>query len=184
MADTPSPRPIDAPLPLPRRAALVRGLHLGLGLGLGASALLLGGCASLLQREPVRVDVVGVEPLPGEGLELRMALKLRVTNPNDNALDFDGLSVTLDVRGSRFASGVSNEKGSVPRFGEAVITVPVSVSALSLVRQAMGVANGNGPMDRVEYVLKGRLAGTALGGVSFTSSGELMLPKGLGLPGR
>lgn len=184
MADTPSPRPIDAPLPLPRRAALVRGLHLGLGLGLGASALLLGGCASLLQREPVRVDVVGVEPLPGEGLELRMALKLRVTNPNDNALDFDGLSVTLDVRGSRFASGVSNEKGSVPRFGEAVITVPVSVSALSLVRQAMGVANGNGPTDRVEYVLKGRLAGTALGGVSFTSSGELMLPKGLGLPGR
>lgn len=184
MADTPSPRPIDAPLPLPRRAALVHGLHLGLGLGLGASALLLGGCASLLQREPVRVDVVGVEPLPGEGLELRLALKLRVTNPNDNALDFDGLSVTLDVRGSRFASGVSNEKGSVPRFGEAVITVPVSVSALSLVRQAMGVASGNGPMDRVEYVLKGRLAGTALGGVSFTSSGELMLPKGLGLPGR
>lgn len=177
MANTTTLRPIDAPHPLPRRAALVHGL--GLGLGLGASALLMSGCASLLQREPVRVDVVGVEPLPGEGLELRMALKLRVTNPNDNALDFDGLSVTLDVRGSRFASGVSNERGSVPRFGEAVISVPVSVSALSLVRQAMGVASGNGPTDRVEYVLKGRLAGTALGGVSFTSSGELVLPKGL-----
>ncbi|WP_338439574.1 LEA type 2 family protein [uncultured Aquabacterium sp.] len=180
MVNIPSPPPTDISQPLPRRAALVGGWRLGLGAG----ALLLSGCASLLQREPVRVDVVGVEPLPGEGLELRLALKLRVTNPNDNALDFDGLSVTLDVRGSRFASGVSNERGSVPRFGEAVIGVPVSVSALSLVRQAMGVASGSGPTDRVEYVLRGRLSGTALGGVSFTSSGELMLPKGLGLPGR
>lgn len=141
---------------------------------LGATSLALGGCATLMSREPVRVNVVGVEPLPGEGLEARLALKLRVVNPNDSALSFDGLSVSLEVRGQHFASGVSNERGEVPRFGETLITVPVSVSALSLVRQAMEVARGESP--RIDYVLKGRLAGTVLGSVSFSSRGEIDLP--------
>lgn len=158
----------DTRTPTSRRAALS---------ALAGGLLALAGCASLLQREPVRVNLVGVEPLPGEGLEVRLALKLRVTNPNDAALDFDGLSVALDVRGKPFANGVSSERGSVPRFGEAVITVPVSVSALSLVRQAMGVASGGS--NRLDYVLKGRLAGTAIGGVSFESRGEVDLPKGV-----
>ncbi len=141
---------------------------------LSAAALTLSGCAGLLGREPVRVNVVGVEPLRGEGLEARMALKLRVINPNDAAISYDGLSVELDVRGQHFASGVSNERGEVPRFGEALITVPVSVSALSLMRQAMDMARGGS--SRIDYVLKGRLAGTALGSVGFSSSGEVDPP--------
>lgn len=147
---------------------------------LSAAALTLSGCAGLLGREPVRVNVVGVEPLRGEGLEARMALKLRVINPNDAAISYDGLSVELDVRGQHFASGVSNERGEVPRFGEALITVPVSVSALSLMRQAMDMARGGS--SRIDYVLKGRLAGTALGSVGFSSSGEVDLPSELMRP--
>lgn len=116
----------------------------------------------------------GRRALRGEGLEARLALKLRIVNPNDAAITYDGLSVSLDVRGQHFASGVSNERGEVPRFGEALITVPVSVSALSLVRQALDVARGGSP--RIDYVLKGRLAGTALGSVGFSSQGEIDLP--------
>jgi len=146
---------------------------------MGACTLALpwafSGCASLLGHEPVRVNLVGVEPLRGEGLEARLALKLRVVNPNDVAITYDGLSVDLDVRGQRLASGVSNDKGEVPRFGEAIITVPVSVSALSLVRQAMDMARG-GSGSRIDYVLTGRLAGTALGSVGFSSRGEVDLP--------
>lgn len=153
-------------------------------LSMGACALALpwafSGCASLLGHEPVRVNVVGVEPLRGEGLEARLALKLRVVNPNDAAIAYDGLSVNLDVRGQHFASGVSNEKGEVPRFGEALITVPVSVSALSLVRQAMEMARGGG--SRIDYVLTGRLAGTALGSLGFSSRGEVDLPAELMRP--
>lgn len=164
--------------PMPdRRRSLRRGLR---WLTAGTFAMALAGCAGLLGGEPVRVNVVGVEPLRGEGLEARMALKLRVVNPNDAAITYDGLSVELEVRGQHFASGVSNERGEVPRFGEALITVPVSVSALSLVRQAMGVARGASP--RIDYVLKGRLAGTALGSVRFSSSGEVDLPSELMRP--
>src|SRR5208282_4170407 len=92
------------------------------GAGVLSAAWMLAGCVNLGLREPVQVNVVGIEPLPGEGMEMRMAVKLRLQNPNDVAMDFDGISIVLDVRGSTFATGVSSERGSVPRFGETVVT--------------------------------------------------------------
>jgi LEA14-like dessication related protein len=135
----------------------------------------LAACASLTGREPVSVDVVGLEPLSSQGMEGRFAVKLRVQNPNETAVDFDGVSVTLDVRGTRLASGVSDVRGTVPRFGETVITVPVTVPVTAMLRQALGFASGD--RTRVDYELRGRLAGPRFGGVSFKSSGELTLPQ-------
>ena len=147
--------------------------------GVLAVSCVLAGCAGLGLSEPVQVNVVGIEPLPGEGMEVRMAVKLRVQNPNDAALDFDGISMTLDVHGSTFATGVSDARGSVPRFGETVITVPVSVSALAAVRQVIALATGD--RSRVDYALRGRLSGPALGTMRFESKGEVALPQALGL---
>src|SRR5690606_23623687 len=107
--------------PNDRRALLCAGLLLA-----------LAGCASLGLRDPVAVNGVGLEPLPGEGREGRFLLKLRVQNPNETAIEFDGVYVELELRGSRLATGVSDERGSVPRFGEKVIALPVSVSASAM----------------------------------------------------
>ncbi|HKU70679.1 MAG TPA: Water stress and hypersensitive response domain-containing protein, partial [Burkholderiales bacterium] len=46
-------------------------------------------CASLPDRDPVQVQVAGIEPLPGEGMEMRMLVKLRVQNPNNDPVDYD-----------------------------------------------------------------------------------------------
>ena len=48
----------------------------------------------------------------------------------------------MDVRGKSFAAGVSDARGSVPRFGEVVLAVPVTVSAFAAVRQVIGFAGG------------------------------------------
>lgn len=146
----------------------------------GAGSAMLSACANLTDRETVRVNLVGMDLLPGEGMEVRMAVKLRIQNPRDTALDFDGIAIDLDVRDANFASGVSSERGSIPRFGETVVTVPVSVSALAMLRQAMGVASG-ASLTHIDYVLRGRLAGAGFGGLRFSSSGEIDLPKGLGM---
>ena len=138
-----------------------------------SGALLLAACASLTGREPLSVDVAGLEPLPSQGMEGRFLVKLRVQNPNETPVDFDGVSLRLDVRGQRLASGVSDARGTVPRFGETVLAVPVSVPVTAMVRQAMGLASGN---DRLDYELTGRLAGTGFGGVPFSATGELTLP--------
>lgn len=146
--------------------------------GAGAAAVALAGCAGLAGVEPLRVNVVDIAPLPGEGMELRLAVKLRVQNPNDAAFDFHGVSLTLDVRGATFASGVSSVGGSVPGFGEQVVTVPVSIGALAAVRQVIGLVADQSP--KFDYVMRGRLGGGPFGGHTFEAKGVLELPQGFG----
>jgi hypothetical protein len=57
----------------------------------------LAGCASITGRVPPKVHVVGLERLPSESFEIRFGVKLRIQNPGDASLEFDGLSVDLDV---------------------------------------------------------------------------------------
>lgn len=132
----------------------------------------LAGCAALSGRDPLRVDVAGIEPLPGEGLELRLAIRLRVQNPNETPVEFDGAALDLEVDGRTLASGVTDRAGSVPRFGEAVVTVPVTISAWNALRQAMRLADGS-PRDALPVVLRGKLAAGAFGTVRFAKDATL-----------
>lgn len=141
--------------------------------------LALSGCAGLSTRDPVRVNLVGLEPLQGEGFELRFALKLRVQNPNDHPIDYDGLALQLDVNDRTFATGVSDARGSVPRFGEAVVSVPVTVSALSAFRQALELGS-RADLDRLPYTLSGKLGGGPFGVQRFSERGTLSLPAATG----
>lgn len=116
--------------------------------------------------------------MPGEGMELRLLVKLRVQNPNDTPIDYDGVALDLDVMGRDFANGVSDQAGTVPRFGEAVVAVPVTVSLMRMARQVLGMLDGK-PVDRVTYSMSGKLHGASMFGTQrFTSKGEFELPKG------
>ena len=141
-----------------------------------SGGLLAGGCASLQGREPLQVMLAGVEPLQGQGLEVRMLVKLRVQNPNDQPLDFNGVSVQMDVQGKRFATGVSDAAGSVPRFGETIVDVPVSISMFSIARQALDVMTSGSVPGTIAYEMTGTLAGPALKSAHFKSKGEFTLP--------
>jgi LEA14-like dessication related protein len=136
--------------------------------------LSLTACATLPGADPLRVDLVGVEALPGQGLEMRLAVKLRVQNPNDAPMDYDGVALVLEVRGHDFASGVSDARGSIPRFGEAVLEVPVTVSAMAILRQAYAMATGDNA--RLSYVARGKLSGSGFGAARFESRGDFDLP--------
>lgn len=114
---------------------------------------------------------------------MRLLLKLRVQNPNDQPLDFNGVSVRMDVQGKRFATGVSDAAGSVPRFGETIVDVPVSISFFHIARQAVGVMT-NGYRDKLAYEVTGKLAGPGFDSLRFNSSGELKLPAEIFEPDR
>jgi LEA14-like dessication related protein len=139
------------------------------------AALIAGGCASLPGRDPPQVTVVDVEPLDSEGLELRMLVKLRVVNPNDQPIDYDGVYVKLDVQGYSVANGVSSEKGSVPRFGESVIPVPVSVSIIGAALNGLQMFQQGGAPEKLQYRLEGKLNGPLFGSTRFQSEGSLGL---------
>ena len=134
------------------------------------------GCASLQGRDPLQVTVAGVEPLKGEGMELRMLVKLRVQNPNDAPVDYNGIALEMDVQGKTFATGVSDAHGSVPRFGESVIEVPVTVSVFRMARQALGLMSGKGIGGKISYEMSGKLNGSVFSTVRFQSKGEFELP--------
>ena len=132
------------------------------------------GCATM-GRDPVQVQVVGIEPLEGEGMELRFLCKLRVQNPNDSPIEFNGIFLDLQVRGSSLATGVSDAAGTVPRYGEVVVEVPVTASAFRIVRQAIGLYTSS-ERSKIDYVLKGKIGGPMFGSVRFESRGEITLP--------
>ncbi|HEX6396766.1 MAG TPA: LEA type 2 family protein [Steroidobacteraceae bacterium] len=137
------------------------------------AALLLPGCAALQQKDPLNVAVAGIEPLQGQGLELRLEVKLRVQNPNDAPVEYDGVAVQMDVQGKTFATGVADVTGSVPRFGEAVISVPVTISAFRMARQVMGAMKGGG-IGKIEYAMKGKL-NTGFSPTRFATQGSFDL---------
>jgi len=139
-----------------------------------ALALLLGACAMLPHLDPPRVTLAGIDSVAFEGMELRMVARLRVQNPNGVDLDYDGVDVQLSLQGKGVARGVSNERGSVPRYGEAVVALPVTISLIDLGRQAFGILGGGG--GPVHYAIEGKLGSPLLGATRFHSRGELALP--------
>jgi len=145
---------------------------------IGLSLLLmlfgLGGCALLQRHDPLNINVVGIEPLPSQELEMRFAVKLRLQNPNDIAIDYNGVALELQVNGRPLASGVSDQAGSIPRFSETVLSVPVSISAFSVLRQTLGLSQTQ-RLDNLPYVLKGKLAGGLFGTARFVDRGTLDL---------
>jgi LEA14-like dessication related protein len=140
-----------------------------------AAAILLSACAALQRTDPLQVTVAGIEPMQGQGMELRMLVKLRVQNPNDAPINYNGVSVKIDVQGKTFATGVSDESGSVPRFGESVISVPVTTSAMRMVGQALGMMGGK-KIEKISYSLTGKLNGPTFSSVRFEATGDLDLP--------
>jgi LEA14-like dessication related protein len=138
--------------------------------------LILTGCASLPNTDPLTVDVAGIEPLPGEGLELRLAVRVRIQNPNDVAVEYSGAALSLDLNGRNLASGVSDATGTVPRYGEAVLTIPVTISALDMARQVLGFADVEN-QNEIPYRVRGKLEGGWFGTRRFTDEGTFTLPR-------
>ncbi len=141
----------------------------------------LAACSTFAPRDPLHIDLVGLEPLPGEGLEVRFAVKLRIQNPNDRPISYDGVALQLAVNNQPLASGVSDQSGQVPRFGEALIRVPVTISAYSAMRQAWGAADYT-PGQGLPYELSGKLGGGLFGSARFIDSGTLKWPETRALP--
>ncbi len=139
------------------------------------ASLAAAGCATLPSSDPLSIGVAGIEPLPGEGLELRLAIQVRIQNPNDAAIDYTGAALTLDLNGRKLASGVSDMTGTVPRYGEAVLTIPVTISAFDMARQVLGFANSpNEP--NVRYRVRGKLEAGLFGTRRFEDEGTFELP--------
>jgi LEA14-like dessication related protein len=141
---------------------------------LTAAALMLHGCATFQPHDPLQVTVAGIEPLEGQGMELRLLVKLRVQNPNDAPIDYNGAAVEMLVQGKTFATGVGDAAGTIPRYGEAIVAVPITASAFRMLSGAVGMFRDAGG-GKITYEMRGKLNSPSFGSTHFKTQGEFDL---------
>lgn len=144
--------------------ALRRALMLAPLAGLGGCLVLpVGGRSG--PSEPLRIQVLGFEPLPPEGGRWRFAARVRLDNPGSPALEHQGLSLELLFQDRVFARGRLDAPGSVPARGERVLLVPLAVEAGDPARAEIARLQGPDAAQPVEMKGRGELhLGGWLGG--------------------
>jgi LEA14-like dessication related protein len=133
------------------------------------------GCASFgTVLEPPGVTVVSIEPLSATGFEQRFQVDLRLTNPNERPLEVDGLRFDLDVNGQRLARGQTGTPVTVPRLGDALLSVEATTTILDVFKQVMAMQTAKG----IRYRVSGRVFLTGLFPpyVDFENEDELVAP--------
>ncbi len=139
-----------------------------------SAVLLLGACAGM-DVQPPSVTLAGIDVIEAGLFEQRLALKLRVLNPNNVDIPISGLSFEVELNGEPFAKGVSNKPVTVPRLGEAVLDVTAVTGFAGLIRQIQGLSRGN--IDALSYRIKGRLMTGFSYDMNFDERGRLEMSK-------
>jgi hypothetical protein len=123
--------------------------------------------------EPPVVTLSNLVPVEASVFEARVRVDLRIQNPNDFAVDCDGIRFDLEVNEQPFLRGVSDQEITLPRLGEEVVSVEGTTTILDLWRQLRGLASD--PAAGIAYRLEGRLfvIEPQRTGVDFERSGSL-----------
>jgi LEA14-like dessication related protein len=123
--------------------------------------LLFIGCASgtslttpvSAQTESPEVLLVDITPLDTTMFEQRMRVDLRVRNPNDFDLEVTGLDFTLYLNEQRLARGLTNKAATIPRLGDAILSVETTTSTLDVIRQLLNLSQRQDVTYQVEGIL-------------------------------
>jgi LEA14-like dessication related protein len=123
---------------------------------LAAILLVLSGCATLGPDfdEPT-VELVSFKALPASGFEQNFEIGLKLTNPNNFELPFNGISCELSVAGETLARGVTADIPTAGAYGESRFVVPVSTSLMGGIKVIKTLIESNG--KDVSYQLKAKL---------------------------
>ncbi|OAN50863.1 hypothetical protein A6A04_17185 [Paramagnetospirillum marisnigri] len=135
--------------------------------------LLLAACTPSEFSEPPEVSLVDLRPLDVTLFEQRLAVGLRIRNPNDAAMSIDGMRFALEVNGRPFAKGMGDQTITVPRLSEAVTEGVAVVGTADLLRQLMGAPEAKG----LDYHISGTLflSGASRRSLPFDSQGSFDL---------
>ncbi len=131
----------------------------------------LTGCITAQSVKAPRIALGKVRLLDSTGLTQRLEVELLVANPNDFDIPLTGLQFVMQMNGLDFANGLSNARVTLPRLGEAVVPVTVTVSILAVLQQVRAVSESTG----LEYKITGEvfIDHALVGKVPFEKSGKL-----------
>ena len=113
-------------------------------------ALLVDGCDSVTgDLDPPNVALDSFSSLPSDGGGPRFQIKLRVQNPNKQALDIAGISYSIALLDREVITGVTNEVPLLAPYGEEVVTLEAGLNLVQLLRLLTGMGRTQG--EALEY---------------------------------
>jgi LEA14-like dessication related protein len=123
---------------------------LALILGLG-----LAGCASVVPAiDPPKVSVQSVESIPVEGGAPRFRIRLRVVNPNTQALDIAGISYGIEIMDREVVTGVTNDVPVIEGYSEGVVTLDAGLQLFELMKLLTSLGRSQGEPLEYRFVAK------------------------------
>jgi LEA14-like dessication related protein len=133
------------------RRSLFRICLLGLFI-LGSAA----GCATLdpNYEEPV-VTLASLRAVPSAGMTPEFEAVLRITNPNSEPLDIQGVVYTISLQGYDVVKSVGKGFEPIDAYSEGTVTVRGSVSLLQGVRLFADLVESHG--QTLDYEFKAKL---------------------------
>ena len=148
----------------------------------GLLALLaLAACAQIGAARSPQVNVADIRLRESSLFEQRFEVDLRIGNPNDFDLPLDGLTFELDLNGRRFAEGFTDQPVTVPRLGEARVSVEASTSLIEMMEQVLILAERSELSYRIEGVVY--LRGLTRRQVPYERDGRMrLMPERPGAP--
>lgn len=134
----------------------------------------LFGCAGQLNERPEapNVSLSNINIIEFGLLEQRYGLRLRIQNPNSFALPLAGMNYQLYINGEPFAHGVSNDRVTIPGFGENVVNVDVVSNLNQLSKQLVEL--GSSSRQALQYRLEGKVKlDNFVSSIPFNYEGEV-----------
>ena len=117
--------------------------------------LLLCGCANIQQLQDLEVSLTKIEPTLPTGLSPRFNVQLLVSNPNNQDLKIEGVSLHLDIAEQKILSGVSNQIPKLTAYSETLIEIQTGVNLLHLLNLLTYLSQH--PGDDIKYQLKTKI---------------------------
>jgi LEA14-like dessication related protein len=108
-----------------------------------------------LDYEEPSVELVSFKALPANGFEQNFEIGLKLINPNNFELPFNGISYQLSVAGEALAQGVAANIPTAAAYGESRFVVPVSTNLLGGFKVIKALMNNQG--QDISYQLKAKL---------------------------
>ena len=144
-------------------------------IGFAGLGLFLCACAALSTRlDPPRVTVADLRLVSAGVFSQTYRVRLNVQNPNSADLPIQGIAYELRFNDQPFASGVSGQNVTVPRYGTEVLELEAIGTLADILRQLSQLERERPQTFR--YGVKGhvdlRNGGTRL---PFEQSGEISL---------
>lgn len=137
---------------------------------------LLASCATMQPNfEDPQIELISIALLPSEGMQINFDLGLKVTNPNNMALNVVGLAYDLSLDGFEVVKGVGNDLPPIPAYGSENIKVQASTNLMQSFKLLSELMSR--PRSSMNYSLNTKLdlGSTWLPALRLTDEGEIDL---------